>query len=51
LRDTLREQSARVSVNDVPEEAIKPYKFMKKISKVNKKNSDVNIDEEEIGKY
>jgi len=51
LRDTLREQSAHVSVNDVSEEVIEPYKFMKKISKVNKKNQDVNIDEEEIGKY
>ena len=51
LRDTLRRGNARVSVKDVPEEAIEPYRFIKKISKVAKRRSDITIDEEEIGKY
>ncbi|MFW9785088.1 MAG: FAD-dependent oxidoreductase, partial [Candidatus Heimdallarchaeota archaeon] len=51
LRDVLRSKNARITVREIPEEIIEPYQFMKKISKVNKKNSDVNIDEEEIGKY
>jgi len=51
LRDTLSKQKAVVSVREVSEEVIEPYRFMKSISNVNKKSSDVNIDEEEIGKY
>ena len=51
LKETLRKQGAHVSVKDVPEEAIEPYRFIKKISVVYKKNPDIKIDEEEIGKY
>ena len=51
LQDTLREQGARTSVRNVPEEFLEPYRFIKKVSKVSKKNSNVEIDEEEIGKY
>lgn len=51
LRDTLRMQKAVVSVREVTEEIIEPYRFMKSISVVNKKNSDVSIDEEAIGQY
>ncbi|MFX1346417.1 MAG: hypothetical protein ACFFBC_03030 [Promethearchaeota archaeon] len=40
-----------MSVREVSEEAIELYRFLKKISKVNKKSSNVNINEEEIGKY
>jgi len=51
LQDTLRGQGARVSVRDVSEEILEPYRFIKKISKVSKKSSDIEIDEDEIGKY
>lgn len=51
LQDTLRGQGARVTISDVLEEALEPYKFIKKVSKVGKKNSRIEIDEIEIGKY
>lgn len=51
LLDTLLEQGARTSVRNVPEESLEPYRFIKKVSKVSKKNSSIEIDEEEIGKY
>lgn len=32
LQDTLRKQGVRVTVRDVPEEALEPYRFIKKLS-------------------
>lgn len=51
LQDTLREQGARTSVRNVSNEVLEPYRFIKKVSKVSKKSSNVKIDEAEIGKY
>lgn len=51
LQDTLREQGAHTNVRNVSDEALEPYRFIKKVSKVSKKSSKVEIDEAEIGKY
>jgi len=51
LQDTLREQGAHTSVRNVSDEVLEPYRFIKKVSKVSKKSSKVEIDEAEIGKY
>jgi hypothetical protein len=51
LQNTLRKQGARVTVKDVPEKALEPYRFIKKISTIGKKADVSSVDEEEIGKY
>lgn len=51
LQDTLRAQGAHTSVANISDEVLDPYRFIKKVSKVGKKSSDIEIDEEEIGKY
>jgi hypothetical protein len=51
LQDTLRNQGARVTVKDVPNEALEPYRFIKKLRLVFKRTETTDITEEEIAQY
>jgi hypothetical protein len=53
LQDTLREQGVRVTVKDVPEEALEPYRAIKKMGLVFKRGdvTEMAASEEEIGKH
>jgi hypothetical protein len=53
LQDTLRKQGARVSVKDVPEEALEPYQFIQKLGIVAERTpgEELQVTEEQIGQY
>jgi len=51
LQDTLRKQGARVTVKDVPEEALEPYRVIQKMRIIFKRDPDVEVREEEIDQY
>jgi hypothetical protein len=51
LQSTLRKQGARVSVKDVPAEAMEPYRFIQKLGLVFKRIQTPDVTEEEIARY
>jgi FAD dependent oxidoreductase len=52
LQDNLRGQGARVSVKDLPEEVLEPYRAIQKMGFVfYKRTEDLGISEEEIGAH
>lgn len=52
LQDNLRRQGARVSVRDLPEEVLEPYRAIQKMGLVfYKREGDLGITEEEIGMH
>ena len=53
LQDALRKQGARVTVKDVPAEALEPYRFIQKLGIVLERTPGAKLDvtEEEIGRY
>jgi hypothetical protein len=53
LQDTLRDWGARVTVKDVSEEALEPYRFIQSLGLVARRTpgKEGNVSEEEIAKY
>jgi hypothetical protein len=51
LQDTLREQGAHVTVKDVPEEALEPYRVIQKMRIIFKRSPDIEVREEEVDQY
>ncbi len=51
LQDTLRKQGARVTVKDVPDEALEPYRFIKRQRIVFRKSGPQLVSEEELAMY
>jgi hypothetical protein len=51
LQDTLREQGARVTVKDVPEEDLEPYRVIQKMKIIFKRSPDIEVREEEVDQY
>ena len=51
VQDTLRKQGARVTVKDVPAEALEPYQFIKRQEIVFRRSGTQFVSEEEIAQY
>ncbi|MFX1393720.1 MAG: FAD-dependent oxidoreductase [Promethearchaeota archaeon] len=51
VQDTLRKQGARVTVKDVPDEALEPYRFIKRQKFVFRRSETQLVSEEEIAQY
>ncbi|OLS12548.1 MAG: glucose-inhibited division protein A [Promethearchaeota archaeon CR_4] len=49
LQDTLRQQGARVSVKDVSEEALEPYRFIQSLGLEFRREPTQDVTEEEVG--
>jgi hypothetical protein len=51
LQNTLRKQGARVTVKDVPAEALEPYRFIQKLNIKFKRIENPEVTEEQIAQY
>ncbi len=51
VQEALRKQGVRVSVKEVPPEALEPYQFIQQAKIVARRTKEVLISEEDLGKY